>query len=247
MKLFLSVILLATLAVSNVNAATNAPESTKAERNFIREGNAKFNTGNYHEALGLYEKALSANPASLTAEYNKAVALTKLASDDNKGTENDPRKVAAELFQDITRINTDKSLAEKSFYNLCNMAFNDENYAGAIEMYKGSLRINPKNVKARQNLRLAQLKQQNKDDNKDDQNKDKDKDKDQQQQDQQQQQQNQQQQQQDQQQQQQQQQPMTGNAEQILQTMQNKENATRRKVKEQDAQPGGRRTTDKPW
>lgn len=39
---------------------------------------------------------------------------------------------------------------------------------------------------------------------------------------------------------------MTDNADQILQTMQNKENATRRKVKEQEM-PAGRPTTDKPW
>jgi tetratricopeptide (TPR) repeat protein len=232
-------------AASATTWAADAPESTKAERNFIKAGNEKFNSGNYHEALGLYEKALSANPSSQTAMFNKAVALTNLASDDNKGKENDPRKAASELFQDITRINTDKSLAAKSYYNLGNMAFNDEDYGKAIEMYKGSLRINPDNLKARQNLRLAQLKQQNKDDNKD--NKD-DKNNDQQQQDQQQQQQQQQNQNQQQdQQQQQQQQQMTGNAEQILQTMQNKENATRRKVKEQEAQPGGRRSTDKPW
>lgn len=39
---------------------------------------------------------------------------------------------------------------------------------------------------------------------------------------------------------------MTQSAEQLLQTMQNKENATRRKTNRQQPQPG-RRTTDKPW
>lgn len=39
---------------------------------------------------------------------------------------------------------------------------------------------------------------------------------------------------------------MTQNAEQLLQAMQNKENATRRKVNREPAQPG-QRTTDKPW
>ena len=98
------------------------------------------------------------------------------------------------------------------------MAYNDQDYGKSIERYKQALRINPDNNRTRQNLRLAQLKKQEQD-----QNKDKDK----------------------QDQQQQQQQPMTQNAEQILQAMQNKENATRRKQKE-PAQPG-RRTTDKPW
>lgn len=40
---------------------------------------------------------------------------------------------------------------------------------------------------------------------------------------------------------------MTRNAEQILQTMQNKENATRKKVNEHERRPAGRPTTDKPW
>jgi tetratricopeptide (TPR) repeat protein len=242
-RLFSTILMMC--AVSLMTWANDTPESTKTERNYIKAGNEKFKTGNYPEALNFYEKALSANPASQIAMFNKAVTLTNLATEDNKGKENDPRKAASDIFQDITRINTDKSLAAKSFYNLGNMAFNDEDYAKAIEMYKGSLRINPDNLKARQNLRLAQLKQQDKDQNKDNQDDNKN---DQQQQDQQQQQQQQQNQNQQQdQQQQQQQQQMTGNAEQILQTMQNKENATRRKVKEQEAQPGGRRTTDKPW
>lgn len=40
---------------------------------------------------------------------------------------------------------------------------------------------------------------------------------------------------------------MTGSAQQILQSMQNKENATRQKVQKQEAQPAGRPHTDKPW
>lgn len=40
---------------------------------------------------------------------------------------------------------------------------------------------------------------------------------------------------------------MTQNAEQILQSVQNKENSTRKKVQEQENKAGGRATTDKPW
>ena len=39
---------------------------------------------------------------------------------------------------------------------------------------------------------------------------------------------------------------MTQNAEQILQSVQNKENQTRKKANEQQVN-GGRKTTDKPW
>lgn len=39
---------------------------------------------------------------------------------------------------------------------------------------------------------------------------------------------------------------MTQSAEQLLQAMQNKENATRRKTEQREPQ-AGRRSTDKPW
>ncbi len=206
-------------------------KSTKAERNLIVEGNKAFADSNFIAAFDFYEKALTANPLSDAATYNKAVTLTYLVSEDNKNTPNDPRVKAAELFETLTRTATDKTIAEKSFYNLGNMAFRDGDYGKAIENYKGALRINPDNKKTRQNLRIAQLQQKQNQD----QNQDQDKQDEQQQQ------------QQQQQQEQQQQQPeMTQNAEQILQSVQNKENQTRKKANEQQVN-GGRKTTDKPW
>lgn len=224
----------------------NTPsESYKAERNAIREGNKYFEKEQYHQALEAYDNALRVNEGSIRARYNKATALLQLQSDDNKGTENDPRVLAAEIFQDVIddAKKYDPEIAEKSFYNLGNMSFNDEQYDQSIELYKASLRLNPDNQQTRENLRLAQLKKQEQEQNQD-QNQDQ---KDQEQQQQEQQQQDQQQQEQQQQQQQQQQQPMTQSAQQILQSMQNKENQTRKKVKEEEEPAGGRPQTDKPW
>lgn len=175
------------------------------------------------------------------------MALLQLQSDDNKGTANDPRAEAAQIFQSLIddAKKYDKEIAEKSFYNLGNMSFNDEQYDQSIELYKSSLRLNPDNQQARENLRLAQLKKQEQEQNQDQQNQDQqDQQQDQQQQQQEQQQQEQQQDQQQQQQQQPQEQPMTQSAQQILQSMQNKENATRRKVKEEE-QPVGWPSTDR--
>lgn len=226
-------------------AIYNTPsESYKAERNAIRKGNSFFEEGKYHQALEEYEKALLINSGSIRGRYNKAVALLQLQSDDNKGTSNDPRSMAADILSGLIpdAKNYDPEVAEKSFYNLGNMAFNDENYDQSIEMYKSALRLQPDNLKTRENLRLAQLKKQEQENKQDQQ------DQQEQQQEQQQQQQQQQDQQQDQQQQQQQQQqqPMTQSAQQILQSMQNKENATRKKVKEQEPTVG-RPQSDKPW
>ncbi len=242
MKKTFVTLLIALSASAHGYAQTSSEAVSKAERNTIRQGNEYFEKGNYAKALEAYETALRLNTTSQVATYNKALALLNMASEDTKGSENDPRMQAMQLFEQVGAAcaKTDSPLAEKAFYNLGNMAYNDEDYAKSIERYKQALRLNPGNNLTRQNLRLAQLKQQQQQ-----QDKDKDKDKQEQEQQQQQNQQEQQNQEQQQQEQQQQQQPMTQSAEQILQAMQNKENATRRKQKE-PAQPG-RRTTDKPW
>ncbi len=220
--------------------------SYKAERNALRRGNAFFKDDKFHEALEQYQKAIDINGSSIRGRYNKAVALLQLQSDDNKGTENDPRveaaKIFAELVDDAKKF--DSEIAQHAYYNLGNIAFNDEKYDQSIAFYKDALRIKPDDMDARENLRLAQLKKQEQEQNQDqdqDQNEQDKKDQEQQQQQQQQDQQNQ-----EEQQQQQQQKPMTGSAQQILQTMQNKENATRKKVQPQE-QPAGRPQTDKPW
>ncbi len=222
--------------------------SYKAERNALRRGNALFKDDKFHEALEQYQKAIDINGSSIRGRYNKAVALLQLQSDDNKGTENDPRveaaKIFAELVDDAKKF--DSEIAQHAYYNLGNIAFNDEKYDQSIAFYKDALRIKPDDMDARENLRLAQLKKQEQEQNQDQNQDQNEQDKKDQEQQQQQQQQQQDQQNQEEQQQQQQQKPMTGSAQQILQTMQNKENATRKKVQPQE-QPVGRPQTDKPW
>lgn len=222
--------------------------SYKAERNALRRGNALFKDDKFHEALEQYQKAIDINGSSIRGRYNKAVALLQLQSDDNKGTENDPRveaaKIFAELVDDAKKF--DSEIAQHAYYNLGNIAFNDEKYDQSIAFYKDALRIKPEDMDARENLRLAQLKKQEQEQNQDQNQDQNEQDKKDQEQQQQQQQQQQDQQNQEEQQQQQQQKPMTGSAQQILQTMQNKENATRKKVQPQE-QPTGRPQTDKPW
>ena len=221
----------------------NTPsKSYKAERNDIRRGNKLYEEKKYHEALKEYGKALEVNAGSIRARYNSALTMLQFQSDDTKNTENDARKQALNLFQSLIpdALQYDRPIAQRSYYNLGNIAYNDEQYDQAIEAYKAALRLKPDDMAAKENLRLAQLKKQEQEQNQD-QNQDQQDQQQQQQQEQQQQEQNQ-----DQQQQQQQQQPMTQSAQQILQSMQNKENQTRKKVKEQEP-PAGRPQTDTPW
>lgn len=234
--------------------------STRKERNYIREGNKHYADKHFADAEVAYRKALAENEMSEAGRYDLALALIRQAGSADPNNENNPMAEAQTLLNDLARAATDATIAERAFYNLGNMAFNQQQYDQAINMYKGALRKNPDNDKARENLRLAQLKRQQQQQDKNDDNKQDNKQDQQQQQNQQQNQDNKdqedkqqpQQPQQNQQQQQPQQQQggiSDANAAKILKTMENEENATRRKVQEMEKKEGQatRRTTGPQW
>ena len=266
MKHIILIILLATAILPAAAKEDTKDTSTRKERNFIREGNKYYEEKRFADAEVAYRKALEENAASEIAMYNLATSLIRQSGSANPNEGNNPMAEAQTLLQNVAQSAQDISVAENAFYNLGNMAFNQQQYDQAINMYKGALRKNPDNDKARENLRLAQLKkqqqeqqQQNKDQNKDqdkqdqnqdqqqqqNQDQDKDKDKDQDKQDQ-----NQQKQDQKQQPPQQQQGGISdANADKILKAMENEENATRRKVQEMKKKESGAssRPVGKQW
>lgn len=251
--------------------------STKKERNFIKDGNEKYESGNYSDAEVLYKKALEQNGMSDIANFNKASALMKQSGNTPADSPNNPLLVADSIFNALSQSSNNTQIKESSFYNLGNIAFDKQDYQKSISMYKHALRINPNNDDARDNLRLAQLKLKEQQNNKD---KNKDKNKDQDKQDNKDKQQNKDnqenqdkskdnkqneqkdeknqdkqpqspQQNQDKQQQQQGQGISDANAEKILKTMENEENATRRKVNMKKAKEAernaNRRQTTNQW
>lgn len=239
-------------------------QSIKQERNYIYKGNQLYREKRFSEAEVMYRKALEVAPTSEAATFNLASSLLRQAGSADPNSGNNPMNDAASMFQQLVQSAKDVNIVEKSFYNLGNMAFNQQNYQQSIEMYKNALRRNPDNDKTRENLRLAQIKlkeqQQNQDKNQNqDQNKNQDKD---QNQDQNQdknkdqnkdQNQDQNQQQQDKNKPQQQPQEQTGisdaNAQQILKAMENEEAATRKRVetqKKKESQARKKRITN-PW
>ncbi|MCM1518425.1 MAG: tetratricopeptide repeat protein [Pseudoflavonifractor sp.] len=268
--------LLLAVICTGVLSMPAADNSTKKERNYIREGNGYYNDKNFSEAEKAYRKALELNEASELAAYNLAVSLIRQSGNADPNADNNPMQEATNLLNDLAKGANDSRLAELAFYNLGNVAFNQQQYQQSIDMYKGALRRNPDNDKARQNLRLAQLRlqqqQQDKDnqdkdnkdnkDNKDqdknkdknqdqDKNQDKNQDKDKDNKDQQNQQDKQQNNNDRQQQQQQQQQGGISdeNAAKILKTMENEENATRKRVNElkKQEEKAARRRTGNQW
>ena len=150
--------------------AGNAPArdtSTRKERNFIRQGNKHYNDKHFADAEILYRKALEENELSEAGQYNLALSLIRQAGNADPNNGNNPMAEAQALLNDLARTANNDLIAERSFYNLGNMAFNQQQYDQAINMYKGALRKNPDNDKARENLRLAQLKRQQQQDQQD--------------------------------------------------------------------------------
>lgn len=263
-------ILLATCAATapiSVFGQNEQRQSIKQERNYIHDGNVLYREKRFAEAEVMYRKALEVAPTSEVATFNLASSLLCQAGSADPNSGNNPLNDATAMLQQLSQSAQDKNIAERSFYNLGNIAFNQQNYQQSIEMYKNALRRNPDNDKTRENLRLAQIKlkeqQQNQDKNQDnnqDQNQDKNKDQNQDQnkdknkdQNKEQQNQDQNQQQKDKNKPQQQPQEQTGisdaNAQQILKAMENEEAATRKRVetqKKKDAQARKKRITN-PW
>lgn len=246
-KIFAVLLICALFPVSAYSKNEETDETTREEREFIRKGNKLYNEQRFADAEVEYKKALGVNPNSHLGNYNLALSLIKQSGGTNEEAENSPLKDATELLTSVASYSKDVNLRSKAYYNLGNIAYNKQDYGTSIEMYKQSLRQNPDDDQARENLRLAQLKKQEQDggggnDNKEN-NKDKEKEQEQKQD-----QDNQQDKNEDkkQQQQQPQQQEMSKeNMQQILQTMQNQEKATQEKVQAQ--KPQNVRKTGNQW
>ena len=208
-------------AVPADNAADVVP-TTKQERNYIRQGNKLYNDKRFAEAEVAYRKALEALPQSEIAKFNLAAALIRQSGSSDPNSGNDPVNSASQLLQEIAGQSQDAYLAGKSFYNLGNLAFNSQDYGKSIELYKNALRKNPDDDKARENLRIAQLKQQQQQNQDNNQNKDR---------------------------QQPQGSISDANAEKILKAMENEEAATRKRVEaeKKKAEAARRKKITNPW
>lgn len=169
MRLLLIFLFILTISIQSSKAEI---KSSRSERLAIKEGNDLFKEGEYVKALSDYQKALSHNPNSAYAGFNLAITQIKIA----KSSKNQDKNSKQTLEAGIQRLKSIASMsgeyahiASLANYNLGNYAFRDNKFPDAINYYKQSLRLNPNNDEARRNLRIAQLKQQDK--NKDQNNK----------------------------------------------------------------------------
>lgn len=253
-NLLLAAFLMLPLNVTADTGREQLPQSVKLERNHVRSGNKLYKAGRYSEAEVHYRKALEANPRSAMAQFNLASSLlrqetaSKPATGKQQGQASNRRDEAVQLLTSLAENCAVKSIAGKANYDLGNLAYKQQQYGDAIELYKNALRKNPRYDDARYNLRLAQLKQKQSKNNKNNDNKkkqdkkNKDKNKNKQQQDKNK----------NRNPQQPKQQPSgmsRQNMDQILRTMQNQENATQQRLKEKRArmEAGERVRTKHKW
>lgn len=176
----LLVILICMLTFASANAVDM---KARQERKAITAGNAAYKEKKYQEALNQYNSALKTDPSNLTAQFNKGLALTRIAESIKGEAEAEVKKVeelygeASQLFESVAKHTADNpALAARANFNRGNISFKNKDFEKAIDFYKNALRLNPKNEAARRNLRIAQqnLPKSNKNQ---DQNKNQDKDK----------------------------------------------------------------------
>ena len=147
------------LIVSSATFAQN-------DRRYIVQGNKLFREGQFDQAEVAYRKAIEKNPRNPQAHYNLGNSLMAQKKD----------SAAVQSFQKSTELETSKIRKAMAFHNMGVVCQQHKMYGEAIEAYKNSLRLNPKDDATRYNLELCKRQQRNqKNQDKQDQNKQKDK------------------------------------------------------------------------
>lgn len=126
----------------------------QSDRQYIREGNKMFHSGNYADAEVAYRKALEKNPRNPQAEFNLGNALFAQKKD----------SAAVSSYENAAKMETTPLRKAQAYHNIGVVCQSHRMYAEAIEAYKNALRLDPKNDMTRYNLELCkrQKKQQDK-------------------------------------------------------------------------------------
>ena len=132
----------------------------QAENKMIIQGNNLYNIKDYSKAVDVYSLAEKSHPGNAIASYNLGNALYK----------SDKTEESIKSFDNAIKNSTDLDTRSKAYYNKGVALQKANKLPECIESYKYSLRIDPNDEDARQNLERA-LKQQNKQNKKDNQDK----------------------------------------------------------------------------
>jgi len=124
----------------------------QSERKMTRKGNTQYESGNFVDAEIQYKKALNKNGDLLEAQFNLGDALAK----------QERYEEALASFDMVSELTEDPSLKANALFNKGNVLLSQQDLEGALESYKSSLRIDPKDEQARYNYAFVkrQLEQQ---------------------------------------------------------------------------------------
>jgi tetratricopeptide (TPR) repeat protein len=146
----------------------------QTDKKFIRKGNHEYDKEKFPDSEISYRKAIDRNKESADALFNTGDALYKQKKFEEAGKQ----------FEVNYSMNEDKKKKSASLYNMGNSLLMANKVKESIDAYKGSLKLNPKNLEAKYNLAYAQdllqkqqQQQQQKDQNKNNQDKNQDKQK----------------------------------------------------------------------
>ena len=114
---------------------------------FIREGNELYKQQQYEQAEGLYSNAVKKDPSGSTAKFNLANTRYRRGKQDE----------AILAFDEIAIAEKDALLRAKAYYNKGVVLSRQQKTEESIEAYKSSLRQNPGDREARENLQKALL------------------------------------------------------------------------------------------
>jgi tetratricopeptide (TPR) repeat protein len=163
--------------------------SAQKDKELVYKGNNNYYSGRNITAINDYREALKLNPALKKANFNLGAAIYKEAVNIKNSKSKAPimgmkpdslanimLDEAAAQFDVVSQTVSHKDTVHKALHNLGNCRLKQENWQAAVDAYKKSLKVDPKDEDTRYNLAYAQkkLKEQEK--------KDKDKNKDKQQQ-----------------------------------------------------------------
>jgi tetratricopeptide (TPR) repeat protein len=142
---------------------------SQKENTLLRQGNRKYNSGEYKEAEKDYRKALELNKESVKGQYNLGTAVYK----------NNNFEEATKIYNNLAEKNLDREVKSKAFHNLGNSYLQSKEYEKGIVAYKNALMNDPKNIDTKYNLEYAKmmLKKQQQQQQQDKDNKDKKDDK----------------------------------------------------------------------
>ncbi len=142
-------------------AFTSCKSEGKEMRKALREGNKEYKSERYVDAEIEYRRAQDEDMRSSDAAYNLGNSLFR----QNKNEE------AQKQYKFVEDHETDKEKKAMAWHNSGNICMANEDYKGAVNAYRNSMKNNPNDEETRYNLALAQwLLKKEEEENQDNQN-----------------------------------------------------------------------------